>query len=98
MQLVRVRRKDGTSYLAEVIEENPRLSYAKRQRLRTSSFACPLQRKYPINDAAHVRNALARYRQKRTLKCPGGLYRICHAAHRHGINSPVCIGAHLHRE
>lgn len=37
-----------------------KLSSASRQNLPKSSFAFPAKRAYPINDAAHARNALAR--------------------------------------
>jgi len=37
-----------------------KLTTAKRNRMRSSSFALPEQRAYPINDKAHARNALAR--------------------------------------
>jgi len=37
-----------------------KLNAAKRKRLPSSSFAEPGKRKYPINDKAHARNALAR--------------------------------------
>lgn len=40
-----------------------RLSYAARKKLPSSSFAEPGERKYPIEDAAHARNALARVAQ-----------------------------------
>lgn len=36
------------------------LTTEKRKRLRDSSFAIPEERRYPINDIAHARNALAR--------------------------------------
>jgi len=36
------------------------LSTKKRNRMRDSSFALPQQRKYPINDLSHARNALSR--------------------------------------
>jgi len=36
-----------------------RLTAAGRARLHAKSFALPGQRKYPIQDAAHARNALA---------------------------------------
>jgi hypothetical protein len=36
------------------------LTTAKRNRMRDSSFALPKERKYPINDVSHARNALAR--------------------------------------
>jgi hypothetical protein len=40
-----------------------RLTYAQRKALPSSSFAIPSERKYPIEDAAHARNALARVSQ-----------------------------------
>lgn len=36
------------------------LTYRKRKGMRSSSFALPRQRKYPIHDLSHARNALAR--------------------------------------
>jgi len=40
-----------------------RLTYKQRKRLRSTTFAIPSQRKYPIPDIAHARNALARVEQ-----------------------------------
>ena len=40
-----------------------KLSAKKRGNLSKSSFAIPEERKYPINDIAHARNALARVAQ-----------------------------------
>lgn len=37
-----------------------KLTYAKRKRMRSSSFALPRERKYPIDSLARGRNALAR--------------------------------------
>lgn len=37
-----------------------KLTYGQRKSLPTSTFALPGERKYPLNDAAHARNALAR--------------------------------------
>jgi hypothetical protein len=34
-----------------------------RNRMRASSFAFPKERKEPLNDASHVRNAVARFDQ-----------------------------------
>jgi hypothetical protein len=45
-----------------------RLSTRKRKRLKSSSFALPKSRAYPINDKAHARNALARVSQHGTAK------------------------------
>lgn len=36
-----------------------KLTARKRKRLRKTSFAIPSKRKYPIEDKAHARNALA---------------------------------------
>ena len=41
-----------------------KLTAAARNKLKTSQFALPDQRKYPINDASHARNALARVAQQ----------------------------------
>jgi hypothetical protein len=42
------------------------LSTKQRNNLRKSQFAIPSQRKYPINDLAHAKNALARVAQSGT--------------------------------
>ena len=44
----------------------PELTYQKRKRMRSSSFALEKERKYPIHDIAHARNALARVAQHGT--------------------------------
>lgn len=43
-----------------------RLSARGRKRIKRSNFALPRQRKYPIHDAAHARNALSRVAQHGT--------------------------------
>lgn len=40
-----------------------KLTYRERQQLPDSAFAIPEERKYPIHDIAHARNALARVSQ-----------------------------------
>lgn len=40
-----------------------KLTYGKREDLPSSDFVFPKQRKYPIHNAAHARNALARVSQ-----------------------------------
>ena len=37
-----------------------KLSSSQRNSLPTSDFAIPSERKYPVNDASHARNALSR--------------------------------------
>src|SRR6476620_6149765 len=39
------------------------MSTAEKDRLKDAQFAFPGQRKEPLNDAAHVRNAIARFDQ-----------------------------------
>ena len=39
------------------------MSTADKDRLKDTQFAFPDQRKEPLNDAAHVRNAIARFDQ-----------------------------------
>src|SRR2546426_6770871 len=39
------------------------ISTQQRNRMRTTTFAFPKERKEPLNDARHVRNAVARFDQ-----------------------------------
>ena len=39
------------------------LSTTQRDRMRSETFAFPKERKEPLNDAGHVRNAIARFDQ-----------------------------------
>jgi hypothetical protein len=48
---------------ANVERESSGLSTAEQDRLPESDFAFPKQRKEPLVDAAHVRNAVARFDQ-----------------------------------
>jgi hypothetical protein len=48
-----------------------KLTYEKRKRLHTSSFALPKERKYPIDTIARARNALARVSAYGTKKEQG---------------------------
>jgi hypothetical protein len=43
-----------------------KLTYKQRKKMKTSEFAEPGERKYPIEDKAHARNALARVSQHGT--------------------------------
>ena len=51
---------DSAAIIISVMAE---LSEKKRDRLSSSTFAFPKERKMPLNDASHVRNALARFNQ-----------------------------------
>jgi hypothetical protein len=46
---------------ANIPRESPVLSTAEQDRLSGSDFAFPKQRKEPLVDASHVRNAVARF-------------------------------------
>jgi hypothetical protein len=66
-----------------------RLSTTKRERLSASQYACPTDRKLPINDAAHVRNAMARFDHVITSDChpAEAKRRILAAARKFGIDA-----------
>ena len=65
-----------------------KLTTAKRERLPDSKFACPIDRKLPINDAAHVRDAMARFDQVTSAGChpEAAKRRILAAAKRFGVD------------
>ena len=65
-----------------------KLTAAKKKRLPASQYACPIDRKLPINDAAHVRNAMARFDQVITTEChpAEAKKRILAAANKFGID------------
>jgi hypothetical protein len=64
------------------------LTTKKRNSLSSQSFACPRDRKLPINDAAHVRNAMARFDQVESKFCHPATARrrILAAAKKFGID------------
>ncbi len=65
-----------------------KLTTMKREELADSDFACPIDRKLPINDAAHVRNAMARFDQVITADChpEEAKRRILAAAKKFGVD------------
>jgi hypothetical protein len=72
---------DGT--MTELVVEKGDMSAKARDDLADSEFACPEKRKYPINDAAHVRAALSRIADPSNDQC--GRDKILAAARRMGI-------------
>jgi hypothetical protein len=64
-----------------------KLSYEKRKHLPKKSFVFPGKRSYPIEDAAHARNALARVAQHGS---PAEMARVRAAVHKKFPS----IGAH----
>ena len=65
-----------------------KLTTVKRERLSPSQYACPIDRKLPINDAAHVRNAMARFDQVMSEDChpAAAKRRILAAAKKFGVD------------
>lgn len=57
--------------------------------MSNSQFACPIDRKLPINDAAHVRAAMARFDQVISDECHPGeaKRRILAAARKFGVET-----------
>ncbi len=67
---------------------NGHLDHAARAALPTAEFAFPKERKEPLEDAAHVRNAIARFDQVEGVtdaERDAAWARIVNAAERFGI-------------
>jgi hypothetical protein len=64
------------------------LTEARRDQIANEDFAFPKERKEPIHDAAHVRNAIARFRQVQGVtdaERDDAWKRIKTAAKKHGV-------------
>lgn len=64
------------------------LSEKQRDRLDDDQFAFPKERKEPLSDASHVRNAIARFDQVEGVsdsEKDEAWGRIKHAAKKHGV-------------
>lgn len=66
-----------------------KMSYSKKKSLPTTQYACPKDRKLPITDAAHVRNAMARFNQVESKFCHPSVARrrILAAAKKFGVDA-----------
>ena len=66
-----------------------RMSYQQKKRLSSTDYACPRDKKLPINDAAHVRNAMARFNQVESKFCHPTVARrrILAAAKKYGVDT-----------
>ncbi len=72
------------------MSHNPALTTAGRKKLKPRQFAVPELRKLPIEDAGHVRNAMARFNQVKGLsrdQKEKAYNRIVNAAIHHGIDA-----------
>jgi cell division protein FtsX len=66
-----------------------KLNQAQRDRIPKSSYAFPKEEKEPLNDAAHVRNAIARFNQVKgvtTTERDAAWKRIKTAAKKFGVD------------
>jgi len=73
-----------------------KIKEATRDRIADENFAFPKERKEPIHDAAHVRNAIARFKQVEGVtdaERDAAWKRIKTAANKHGITSKEKTGA-----
>lgn len=62
--LVKARQvQSARAHGAEIPKQAPGLSTAEENRMSRTEFAFPDQRKEPLVDATHVRNAIARFDQ-----------------------------------
>jgi hypothetical protein len=69
-------------------EESTRITTQRKNRLSDSAFAFPKERKEPLSDAKHVRNAIARFYQVEGVSNAErdlAWRRILSAARQHGV-------------
>lgn len=73
------------------------LSTGKRERMPAQQFAFPKERKEPLNDAGHVRNAIARFNQVEGVsesERAAAWRRIKAAAKRYGVEVETSMPKH----
>jgi len=70
-------------------KRSPGISTSQRNRMSSESFAFPKERKEPLNDARHVRNAVARFDQVEGVsdaERDAAWRRIRSAARKYGVH------------
>ena len=68
------------------------VSTRQKNRMSSQTFAFPKERKEPLNDARHVRNAVARFDQVEGVsdrECEAAWRRIRAAARKYGVEIKV---------
>jgi len=87
--LVKARQVQSARAHVENAPHQPEgMSTAEKDRLSDDAFAFPKQRKEPLTDARHVRNAIARFDQVEEVSDRDrdeAWRRITHAADRYGV-------------
>ena len=61
--LVKARKVQSARAHGDEVPSSPGISTAEEDRMADADFAFPTERKEPLVDAAHVRNAVARFDQ-----------------------------------
>lgn len=69
-----------------------KLSYRKRQGLKSSDFVFPSKRKFPIHDRRHASAALSRAAQKKTKLTSRERCKVVAAVCSRYDDFPVCMG------
>jgi hypothetical protein len=83
-----VRKRECTRHYVKEGTTVAKLNTEKRSDIPTASFAFPKQRKEPLEDAAHVRNAIARFNQVEGItdaERDEGWERVKAAARKYGV-------------
>jgi Family of unknown function (DUF6582) len=81
--------KSKSAHGRKVAKRSPVLSTARQNGMARETFAFPKQRKEPLNDARHVRNAVARFDQVEgvsTADRDAAWRRIRSAARKFGVH------------
>lgn len=79
---------DGSLYSIRMEDTMAKLSIGNRDKLNKGSFAFPKQRKEPLENATHVRNAISRFNQVEDVseaERDAAWKRIKTAAKKHGV-------------
>ncbi|HLI02052.1 MAG TPA: DUF6582 domain-containing protein [Acidimicrobiales bacterium] len=87
--LDKARRVQSARAHGERIPHSPGLSTAEENRMDEDEFAFPKERKEPLSDARHVRNAVARFNQVEGVsdrERDQAWQRIQRAAKRYDVN------------
>jgi len=93
-----IKSARGAGHEGAAPKRGNELSERDRNKLSVDRFAFPAERKEPLNDASHVRNAIARFDQVEGVtdaERDGAWRRIRAAAKRHGVVIEIRGWRHL---
>jgi DNA gyrase/topoisomerase IV subunit A len=81
---------ESITTLKAALDKAAELTTKKRNKLKEATFAFPKQRKFPINDASHVRSAMSRFGQVKDVtdaEKKTAYNKILRAAKKFGIDA-----------